>query len=201
MDKELDGKWLRERVKEFDLDKGKVLDCGSLNVNGTCRDYFSSTDYVGIDIREGQDVDIIMNAHKLDFPDCEFDTVLCFNMLEHDPRPDCSLLEIYRVLKLGGRFLVAVPSVGYQHHDQPYDFWRVSDKGLKIWLILAGFSEVVTEEIRKLEFLTVDFVELGDVVPFRSHQNVVGLGTRIETLISVGWGIKGGLSHDRVSLM
>ena len=37
----------------------KVLEVGSLNINGSVRQFFSNCDYVGLDISEGRDVDVV----------------------------------------------------------------------------------------------------------------------------------------------
>ena len=62
----------------------KVLEIGSLNINGSVRQFFSGCDYLGVDLGPGADVDLICNGHELDFPDRSFDTVISCECLEHD---------------------------------------------------------------------------------------------------------------------
>jgi hypothetical protein len=44
----------------------EVLEVGSLNINGTVRDFFDSTRYIGADVAEGRDVDVVCNGENLD---------------------------------------------------------------------------------------------------------------------------------------
>lgn len=51
-----------------------------------------------------------MDAEALDFPDGKFDCVLSLFALRHFPHPDAALAQMRRVLKPGGRAVVAVGS-------------------------------------------------------------------------------------------
>lgn len=57
------------------LPKGsRVLDCGSLDVNGAFRDSFSEHEYMGSDISPGRNVDVVQpDPFTLPFPDSHFD--------------------------------------------------------------------------------------------------------------------------------
>jgi len=56
-----------------------------------------------------------MEFNKLPFKDGMFDTVLLDNVLEHIQDPSLLLLEVKRVLRKGGLFIVGVPGkLGYQ---------------------------------------------------------------------------------------
>lgn len=83
----------------------RVLEVGSLNINGSVRDYFTDCDYTGIDIGEGKDVDIVCLAHEYEKPDT-YDTIISTEMLEHDRHWEKSLAQIYRNLKVGGLFVL-----------------------------------------------------------------------------------------------
>ena len=84
----------------------KVLECGSLNVNGTVRDLFKDCDYLGIDIVEGNCVDKVCKTHELS-DDCVYDTVISGEMLEHDEFWKESLAKMYRVLKPNGLLVLS----------------------------------------------------------------------------------------------
>lgn len=75
------------------FDYKKVLDCGSLNVNGSLRELFTNCEYLGVDIVEGRDVDLVCPIHKLDLD--KFDVVVSAEMLEHDEYWKESLRKMY----------------------------------------------------------------------------------------------------------
>jgi SAM-dependent methyltransferase len=61
-----------------------VLEMGSLNINGSIREYFvDHKGYVGVDWRRGDCVDIVSFAHEIDL-ERQFDVVVSSSMLEHD---------------------------------------------------------------------------------------------------------------------
>ena len=68
---------VKDKHPEFFQNK-KVLEVGSLNINGTVRDFFTDCEYVGCDLGEGPGVDIVCAGQDLDFPDNSFDVVFCY---------------------------------------------------------------------------------------------------------------------------
>jgi len=89
----------------------KVLDCGSLDINGSLRDLFQSCEYVGVDIRKGKNVDVVSTIHDLEWRNGYFDTAVSAEMLEHDQHYRRSILRMYDLLKPGG--LLAISCAGY----------------------------------------------------------------------------------------
>lgn len=87
----------------------KVLDCGSLDVNGNLKDMFTDSVYIGVDIVEGKNVDIVSKAHEFNGTE-PFDTVISGEMLEHDEYWKESLLNMYNQCKQGG--LIAISCAG-----------------------------------------------------------------------------------------
>ena len=67
------------------FNNSKVLEIGSLNINGTARDFFTNCDYIGIDVGPGPDVDIIAQGQEYDAKESSFDTVLSCECFEHNP--------------------------------------------------------------------------------------------------------------------
>lgn len=62
-----------------------VLEVGSLNINGTVRDFYKSYKYIGIDLSEGEGVDLVMSGESIDFPDNSFDVAVSAECFEHNP--------------------------------------------------------------------------------------------------------------------
>lgn len=63
----------------------RVLEVGSLNINGTVRDFFRDCKYVGVDVAQGPGVDVVCQGQNLDYPGKTFDTVISAECLEHNP--------------------------------------------------------------------------------------------------------------------
>lgn len=114
---------------------GKVLEVGSLNVNGSYRELFKHPErYTGIDHEHGPGVDLEADLHS-DF--CALladgalpaDLLLCGQVLEHDPRPWFTAPAIVRaVAEVRGTVILVAPWRFPYHH--PPDFWRFSPTGL-----------------------------------------------------------------------
>jgi len=120
--------------------KGRILEVGSLDVNGTIRDMFPGTDYTGIDIRPGPGVDQVMSGAKLEFPDNSFDGVLYLETMEHDKTFWLTLSEIARVLKEGGRLVITTRGIGYPLHNYPGDYFRFTEQ---VFEELEGYQDKV----------------------------------------------------------
>jgi len=61
-----------------------VLEVGSLNINGTVRDFFDAKEYIGVDLIEGPGVDRICAGEHLDYVDNWFDVVVSAECFEHN---------------------------------------------------------------------------------------------------------------------
>ena len=150
--------FVRVEVASRNLSHQSVLEVGSLNVNGSPRRFFAGP-YVGVDMREGPGVDIVLNAHDLGTLnigsvdgrqiDSTFDCIICTEMLEHDDDPWTSLREMRQVCVKGGHLIVTAR--GYDHrgcfplHAYPDDFWRFSCGGIHALLEQTGWHPEVVK--------------------------------------------------------
>lgn len=74
------------RTRFPELFKGvSVLEVGSLDINGTVRDFFDAERYVGVDIGPGPGVDVVCAGQDLDYPDRSFDVAISAECFEHNP--------------------------------------------------------------------------------------------------------------------
>lgn len=87
--------------------KVKVLDVGSLDVNGNNRQFFDKSNYTGIDVIEGPNVDVVSPLHEWKTRR-RFDTIISTSHLEHDMYIGQTIAQMYKLLKPGGwLFIVA----------------------------------------------------------------------------------------------
>lgn len=94
----------------------KVLDCGSLDINGNNRYLFNQCEYLGIDVGKGKNVDIVVPIHEFSYPNESFDTIISTECFEHDMYYEKSLQNICRLLKSGGLFLFTCATTGRPEH-------------------------------------------------------------------------------------
>ena len=131
----------------------RVLDVGSLDVNGTFRPMIEGQgwEYVGSDIRQGENVDVVSDdPDKLPFKAGEFDVVISGSTLEHVARPWLLVAEMVRVLKPGG-LLAIVTHWKFAEHRYPSDYWRFLPDGMRVLFDDTGSLEdyqiaIVTEQ-------------------------------------------------------
>ena len=65
---------------------------------------------VGVALQKEKGIDVVQgDARKLPFPNDEFDSLICLDVLEHILEDDQVAQEIRRVLKRSGSFLISVP--------------------------------------------------------------------------------------------
>lgn len=124
------------QVREFvashaDKLTGKVLEVGSLNVNGSIRDIVPID--TGIDFREGEGVDFVCRAEHLadHFIPNHFDSVVSTETLEHIEHWKEALTAISRVVKPGGWWVFTMASMRKGLHNYPNDYWRFTEEQLQ----------------------------------------------------------------------
>lgn len=136
----------------------KVLEVGSLNINGTIRSLFKDCNYLGIDIGEGPGVDMVIPIHELSWP-FTFDVVVSTEMLEHDIHWKSSLESMYNNLKHGGLLILTCAGPARQEHgttrttpgDSPFtnEYYRNIDIDDFISILPANlFSESAINLVR-----------------------------------------------------
>lgn len=76
---------LRAQQTQLANKKQWGLDLGGQYVNGSCRDLFPNTTWVGLDIVPGPGIDIVTDATVWE-PEDIYDVILCTEVLEHVER-------------------------------------------------------------------------------------------------------------------
>lgn len=144
---------MRELIKQFVKICVEVLpisepiyEFGSLQVPGQenfadLRPLFPGKKYVGVDMRKGPGVDVILNLHQIDLLSELVSTVLLLDTLEHVEFPRKAISEVHRILKPDGLFIMS-SVMNFHIHDYPYDYWRFTPEGFKSLLSSFAFSFV-----------------------------------------------------------
>jgi SAM-dependent methyltransferase len=106
---------LRQRFPEFFKEK-KVLEIGSLNINGTIKGFFDKCDYTGVDLEPGYCVDVVCEGQNYDAPDETFDTVFSAECFEHNPYWKETFLNMIRMCKKDGLVFFTCATDGREEH-------------------------------------------------------------------------------------
>ena len=124
-----------------------MLEVGSLDVNGNILDIVKDFDYVGIDMRDGKGVDVVMNGHDLsDTFGQEFDLVVCFDTLEHDDKFWLTVAEMKKVLKPRCWLIIGTPSINHPIHEHPHDYYRFFDSTFRN-VLFDGMTNIYVEHV------------------------------------------------------
>ena len=141
---------IAEKFLTEEIVKGKaILDVGSYNVNGTLHsvvDKFYPSEYVGVDIEIGQDVDIVMDGKDVyDKFGEHFDIVLCASCLEHCQDWKSVWISMIKSLKIKGYIYISVPGITFPYHDYRGDYHRWDPKLLAFTAFQSGIKILYCE--------------------------------------------------------
>jgi len=106
-------KRLKEQYPQY-FSRKRVLDVGALDINGNNRELFNKCDYVGLDVIEGKNIDVVSIAHEYQ-PEELFDVVLSTNALEHDMYFKLTLNKMTELLKPEGFMFFSVANNWPEH--------------------------------------------------------------------------------------
>lgn len=120
--------------------KGRILEVGSRNVNGSLRSVLKIT--VGVDIQEGQGVDVVLDVNQLveHFGAESFDHVCSTDTLEHIQDWRTAVEQMWGVLKPGGVLLLTMAAPTKGRHAYPDDYWRME---LPVFLAMFGENTIL----------------------------------------------------------
>lgn len=149
---------------------GRLVDigCGDKPYQALLAPY--TTEHVGIDHvgtqHDHSRVDLWGTAYDLPVPAASFDSALCTAVLEHLEEPEAALRECHRVLRPGGCAVYSVPFI-WHLHEQPRDFYRLTEFGIRYLAEKVGFDVV---ELRALSGFWVTFGQLFVYNLYRLHR-------------------------------
>lgn len=129
-----------EWFKNTYLDKNqhlKILDVGSFDQIGNYnyRDIFNEDNwsYAGLDIKQGNNVDIVVTDiyNWFEIDDNTYDVIISGQLFEHLEYFWLTMGQIERVLKPKGYVCIIVPSTGHKHGGDAPNCYRFHEDGLK----------------------------------------------------------------------
>ncbi len=117
------------------------------------------TRHIGVDhpdtLHAQDQIDVFATAYQTTLPGESADTVLCTTVLEHLEDPSAAFREMYRILKPGG-FLILTAPLFWHLHEEPRDFFRYTEFGLRHLLTESGLTAV---RIQPLSGFIVTFAQ------------------------------------------
>lgn len=126
-------------------DEIRVLDVGSYDVNGSYRHLFDASKYhyVGLDMEDGPNVDIVLrNPYDWDaIASDDFDIVISGQAFEHIEFFWKTMEEMTRVLKKDGLLCLIAPH-GFGEHRYPVDCYRFFADGMIALARYVGIEPV-----------------------------------------------------------
>ncbi len=126
-----------------DYSNRKILEIGSFDVNGSIRQFFEKSTYIGVDLAEGPGVDIVCEGNKLDHPDNTYDVTLSCECFEHNPHWADTFLNMYRMTKQGGIVVFTCATTGRPEHGTTRTSPAVSPGSQSIgWDYYQNLTEV-----------------------------------------------------------
>jgi len=132
----------------------KVLEIGSLNINGTIRDFFKNCQYIGIDVGPGPGVDLVCCGSKYT-SDTLFHVTVSTECFEHNPLWQETFQNMIDLTCSEGLIIVTVASTGRPEHgtkrtspqDSPHtcdtDYYK--NLTVKDFVTRWNFEEIFTE--------------------------------------------------------
>jgi SAM-dependent methyltransferase len=141
----------------------KILEVGSWNANGSIRDNFKECNYIGVDVTQGPGVDVVCPGEKIQYANDSFDLVISCECFEHNPNWKETFLNMHRMLKNGGMFILTCATLGRGEHGTSR---RSPDASLTV---LNGQIDYY-KNISKKDLYELNLDELFDV--FKVYYNI-----------------------------
>ena len=120
-----------------------------------------NAEFTGVDVLDGECVDVVCDAHELSqhVENDKYDLVYSLNVFEHLLMPWKVVLELNKVMKTNGIVMIFTHH-SFPLHDLPWDYYRFSDNA---WYSLfnkeTGFEVIKTELIDRVSIVPRNIYE------------------------------------------
>jgi len=157
---------IRKKFSKY-FEHKKVLDVGSLNINGTVRDFFHECDYIGLDVNVGNGVDIVCEGQNYDAPDDTYDVVCSTECFEHNPYWAETFQNMIRLCKNNGFIFFSCATTDRPEHGTA----RTSpqDSPLTVGLGWDYYKNLIEDDFREKINFDLYFSEYEFEVNNESH--------------------------------
>ena len=155
-------KWLDKEVRTLARQHqgADVLEIGSGRQDLGTEAYSMRTAFTGAKQFVQSDVNPEFGHRVVDLTtmeiDQEFDVILCLSVLEHLPSFLDAPARLHRALRPGGVLMVSTPMC-FPYHDEPADYWRLTEHGMRVALAPFDRVEVRHRGFRRLPFTVVGY--------------------------------------------
>ena len=125
--------WPMYLKENFDKSGMEILEIGSrVQTGANFRSLFQHANYTGFDIYEGENVDVVGDAHCLSkYFNKKFDLIFSSAVFEHLAMPWIASLEIIKLLKVNGHIFIET-HYSYNSHERPWHFFQFSENALNV---------------------------------------------------------------------
>jgi len=132
----------------------KVIDIGSLDINGGPHKLFNAFEYVGVDIGKGPNVNIVARGEEVNFSENYFDVSMSSECFEHNPNFIATIHNMVRMTKKDGLIVFSAAGTGRKEHGTPR-----SDQGYSAPL-LSGINKFYYRNVSKRSIKSITDSEL-----------------------------------------
>lgn len=128
----------------------KVLEIGSLDINGSVRVFFENCDYTGIDVGDGKHVDVVCPGEDYGMPSSSFDVIISCEAMEHNFEWKKTWLNMLRMAKDDGLVIMTCAAPGRKQHGteqfKPGDSPLTIEKGRNYYrnMVPQDFEGIVS---------------------------------------------------------
>jgi SAM-dependent methyltransferase len=140
----------------------RVLEIGSLDINGTIRNRFEDCQYTGLDVAAGPGVDVVCQGQDYAAPDASFDTVISCEVMEHNPAWRETVKNMVRLTRPGGLVVMTCATWGRAEHGTAR-----SDPGMSPLTVSKGWTYY--RNLREVDLLEAGVTE--GLVAWRFFRN------------------------------